>query len=145
MEVRRKGTERACRFRSKSSVLANSIVRTAPSRRIEGVAGSYRLNGKVAGFQLANYDRGRALIIDPTLTFSTYLGGSQTENQGQMAMDPAGNFYVTGNTFSTDFPVSKAAAQTAFASGPDAFVSKFNRPVQWCIQPTWAGAPRTSH
>lgn len=63
-----------------------------------------------------------------SLIYSTYLGGSGTENIADrcgVALDPAGNVYVTGDTQSDDFPVSNALRSTR---GPalDAYVSKIN-------------------
>jgi hypothetical protein len=42
----------------------------------------------------------RALIIDPILTYATYLGGASEESGRGIAVDPSGNAYVTGRTFS---------------------------------------------
>jgi hypothetical protein len=39
------------------------------------------------------------------LVYSTYLGGSQTEQDPQITLDPAGNAYILGDTTSHDFPV----------------------------------------
>src|SRR5262249_37643089 len=50
------------------------------------------------------YDATRPLIIDPVLVYSTYLGGSEWDVGKAVAMDAAGNTYVTGYTFSPDFP-----------------------------------------
>ena len=94
--------------------------------KLIAIAGGYRLRGRVAEFQLAEYDRRKALTIDPTLTYATYLGGSQVENQGKLALDQAGNAYVTGSTFSPDFPLSKTPAQATNAGATDVFVAKFN-------------------
>jgi len=59
------------------------------------------------------------------LVFSTYLGGSGNEEGRGIALDPAGNAYVTGVTFSTDFPVSAGGFQTGYAGGSfDAFIAK---------------------
>jgi len=65
------------------------------------------------------------------LVFSTYLGGSQDEddggNFGALAVDNAGaNFYVTGNTASSDFPTT-SPLQAANAGGNDAFVVKYSQ------------------
>ncbi|MGO9862510.1 MAG: SBBP repeat-containing protein [Terriglobales bacterium] len=74
------------------------------------VAGSFRqLADNKIGFAIGDYDHSRELVIDPLLTYSTYLGGSGTENLVQIAVDPSGLIYVAGSTNSTDFPVNIAA------------------------------------
>src|SRR5262249_49700493 len=62
------------------------------------------LGGNVVGLQVTGYDSADTLAIDPTLSFSTYLGGSGTDNGNGVAVDAAGNVYVTGSTTSTNFP-----------------------------------------
>ncbi len=59
----------------------------------------------VFGFEVAAYDRQHPLIIDPVLSYSTYLGGSGFDGGYGVALDPAGNIYVAGQTTSTDFPL----------------------------------------
>ena len=59
------------------------------------------------------------------LLWSTYLGGTGDESGRAIAVDAAGNVYVTGNTGSTDFPVTTGAHRVAFAGGvADGFVVK---------------------
>src|SRR5213079_193527 len=58
------------------------------------------------GFQVAAYDQSRPLVIDPTLVYSTYLGGSGDEQGLGIAVDTAGNAYVTGITGSANFPTT---------------------------------------
>jgi hypothetical protein len=60
------------------------------------------------GFQMATYDTTRPLIIDPVLTYSTYLGGSGEDEGFSIAVDRRGQAYVTGQTNSTDFPTQNA-------------------------------------
>jgi hypothetical protein len=55
--------------------------------------------------------------------WATYLGGSATEEAGDVAVDGSGNSYVRGKTWSANFPVL-AAAQPAFGGGVDMFVAK---------------------
>jgi hypothetical protein len=74
---------------------------------------------------VAPYDPSRPLIIDPVLVYSTYLGGSNTDRGISIALDGAGNAYVTGDTDSTDFPTT-AGAQTTSSGGFDVFVAKLN-------------------
>ena len=69
------------------------------------IAGSYRiLDRKNAAFTVAPYDRRKPLLIDPTLDFTTNFGGSSYDSPSGIAVDNAGNAYVTGETLSTDFP-----------------------------------------
>jgi hypothetical protein len=56
-------------------------------------------------FQIAPFDHSRPLIIDPVLSYSTYLGGTNLDYAYGIAVDSAGNAYVTGATDSLDFPV----------------------------------------
>jgi Beta-propeller repeat len=93
------------------------------------ISGDYVLkNAHQVSFQIAGYDVSKPLVIDPTLFYSTYLGGSSDDFGFGIAVDSAGNAYVTGNTCSTDFPTTPGAFQPANASAGciDAFVTKLN-------------------
>jgi hypothetical protein len=68
-----------------------------------------------------------ALSGSASLLYATYLGGSSgTDQASGIALDGAGNAYVTGFTFSTDFPKTSGAFQRTYGGGGDAFVAKFN-------------------
>ncbi|MBI3447301.1 MAG: SBBP repeat-containing protein [Acidobacteria bacterium] len=92
------------------------------------VVGRYVRKGKMAvGFEVAPYDRRQPLILDPVLAYSTYLGGSDTDEGHGIAVDSSGNAYVTGVTYSTDFPAFPATAfQTVLGGNRDAFVTKLD-------------------
>jgi hypothetical protein len=61
------------------------------------------------------------------LIYSTYLGGNGHDSDNSIAVDASGNAYVSGDTFSTDFPTTPGAFQTSFGTGSDhAFVTKLN-------------------
>jgi hypothetical protein len=85
-----------------------------------------RRGAREVGFALGAYDRSRPLVIDPALIYSTYLGGSAKETAGAIAADSLGYAYVTGTTFSTDFPVSNPAIASELYGGArsDVFVTK---------------------
>jgi YD repeat-containing protein len=61
-----------------------------------------------------------------SLASSTYLGGSSTERGLGVAVDSAGNTYITGGTVSTNFPLASSLQNTYNGGGEDAFVTKLN-------------------
>jgi len=77
------------------------------------VAGGYRLNNRKVGFLLGEYDAGLPLVIDPVLTYSTYLGQAARDIANDIAVDQAGNIYITGASFFS-------------SEGWNAFVAKLN-------------------
>lgn len=104
------------------------------------VKGKYVLGrGHEVGFQVAAYDTARPLIIDPTLVYSTYLGGSNLDDCWGIAVDSSGNAYVTGHTYSTDFPTTAGAFQTTFNGSIDAFVTKLNSSGTGLLYSTYLG------
>lgn len=54
-----------------------------------------------AGFTVGAYDRDLPLVIDPTLTYASFLGGSSFDEPRGVAVDGDGNAYVVGQTQST--------------------------------------------
>ncbi|MDR3569128.1 MAG: SBBP repeat-containing protein [Syntrophobacteraceae bacterium] len=76
------------------------------------------------GFHLGPYDRSAPLVVDPTIVYATYLGGSGDDNATGIAVDASGNAYVTGWTFPPDFPVTAGALQTGMNGAANAFVTK---------------------
>src|SRR5262249_14109338 len=79
------------------------------------------------GFRLGKYDRSKPLVIDPTLIYSTYLGGSISQTGRAITVDSSGNVYVAGETRSANFPKTAGAfGNTSVDYYSVAFVSKFN-------------------
>jgi hypothetical protein len=72
------------------------------------------------------------------LVYSTYLGGSGDDGAYGIAVDGSGNAYVTGYTFSTDFPTVNPL-QAANAGIRDAFVAKFNLIGSALVYSTYLG------
>jgi hypothetical protein len=78
------------------------------------VAGSYSVSGSSrVGFSVAAHDSAKALVIDPVLVYSTFLGGRSEEQAYGIAIDSIGNAFVTGITTSPDFPLATLGDLTA--------------------------------
>ena len=95
------------------------------------IEGSYTIqeNGTV-GFVVGEYDHRLPLVIDPTLVYSTYFGGSGTDEARGIVVDSTGNAYICGNTSSTVFPIFNALQPVfgggSFGGARDVFVTKFD-------------------
>ncbi len=101
------------------------------------VDGRFKLLSDTAyAFEVKGYQSQYALVIDPTLLYSTFLGGSAGEylddyyeQANGVAVDSSGNAYVTGFTYSHDFPTTTGAIEPTFSGnggGITAFVTKLN-------------------
>jgi len=104
------------------------------------VNGAFVAAGQEVRFRLGSYDRSKELVIDPVLSYATYLAGSSADYIGNttgpamgqgstqgIAVDSSGSAYVTGNTTSANFP-TKNAYQGGQAKGSNSsvFVTKFS-------------------
>jgi hypothetical protein len=91
------------------------------------------------GLAVGAYDRRLPLVIDPGLVYSTYLGGSGDDNGNAIAIDAAGNAYVTGVTMSSNFPTTAGAFDTSFNGAQDVFVTKLNAAGTTVLYSTYIG------
>ncbi|MCS1351717.1 SBBP repeat-containing protein [Mechercharimyces sp. CAU 1602] len=98
------------------------ITGTTLSRDFPVTRGAFQqeLKGTTAAFVTHLNDTGTSFL------YSTYLGGGMEDGGFGIAVDGASSAYVTGSTFSFDFPVTSGAFQTQLAGSSDAFVTKFN-------------------
>ena len=95
------------------------------------IHGGYDLSADgTVSFKVGKYDRHQPLIIDPVLSFSTYLGGSRLDIGWSIALDPAGNIYVAGETLSRNLVTTAGAFTPKYQGGNrgfgDAFVAKYD-------------------
>jgi len=109
----------------------------------EIIDGKFVLKGNLLTFEVASYDRTRPLVIDPTLAYSTYLGGSSEDDAGRIAVDASGNAYVTGITFSSDFPTTPGGVQTNTHGSGDVYISKLNAAGSGLVYSTYLGGSGT--
>ncbi len=114
------------------------VYQSSNGRQIE-IPSSYSLSGRNVAFHLAPYDPSLPLVIDPPITYLTYLGGSVFESVPNVQADGAGNAYVIGSTTSANFPVAGSFA--AFSSNVS-FVTKYNATGQ-VVYSTFLGITAT--
>ena len=134
---------------SGSMTIRRPVVYQEKKGRREQIAGSFQLlSADAVGFVTGKYDHARALVIDPVLVYSTYLGGSGASGNGDrgngIAVDAAGNAYVVGTTYSADFPVTLDAHQAVNLAaqaghGSTVFVSKLNATGTALVYSTYLG------
>ncbi len=87
-------------------------------------------DGTAYAIEVGAHDPARPLVIDPTLTWSSYLGGAVGPSGGydfgrDITSDAAGNLYVIGQTGCTDF-FTPGAFSTSYGGSGDVFVAKIN-------------------
>ncbi|MEW6736119.1 MAG: SBBP repeat-containing protein, partial [Acidobacteriota bacterium] len=106
------------------------------------VASQYLLTeNNLVGFRIGEYDTSQPLIIDPILSYSTYLGGSNDDIAYGMAVDDQGNVYLTGSTTSANFPTA-SPFQPACGGCPnanDTFITKINPAGNGLVFSTFLG------
>ena len=103
--------------------------------------------GREIGFEIAHYDTTKPLVIDPSLVYSTYLGGSGAgkgsniggDGGSAIAVDTAGNAYITGFTNSPDFPTTADAYQATYPGSSCTFVTKLNPSGTALVYSTYLG------
>ena len=102
--------------------------------------GRYRLlAGNQVGFEIPSFDRNKPLVIDPVLSYATYLGGSDYDYAYGVAVDSSGSAYVTGTTISADFPTASPLYGTRNGLNSDAFVTKMSADGSSLIYSTYLG------
>lgn len=117
---------------------APEIYQQVGSVRVK-IAGRYRLiTPHTVGFELGAYDTTRPLVIDPVISYCTYLGGSSPTDITSIALDSSANLYVTGWTSALDFPID-GAIYAANQGGDDIIVAKLNAAGTALIYATYIG------
>jgi hypothetical protein len=80
--------------------------------------------------------------LNPTgsaLAYSTYVGGPGEDTAHDIGVNPSGNAYITGRTFSTGFPTTADALQAALRGTADAFVTKLDSAGSALVYSTYFG------
>ena len=77
------------------------------------------------------------------LMYSTFLGGSETEEACDITIDSSGNSYITGYTFSSDFPITAGAYDVSFNGNKDVFITRLNHSGNIIEYSTFLGGNNT--
>lgn len=122
------------------------------------IRGGYKiLDAHTVSFVVGNYNHSLPLIIDPTLAFSTYFGGTRVETAWSVALGADGSIYVGGQTMSKRFskkgpkynPFSTDGAyQETFAGGKligDGFLAKFDSTGTNLVYLTYLGSTKDDY
>jgi len=125
--------------------LALAVAPTTGDVYVAGVADSTNLPGTVGGAQSAKGGSLDAFVarLNGSLTAleqATYLGGSGDDQAEALAIEPTtGDVYVTGDTFSRDFPGTSGGAQSALGGSVDGFVARLSADLTTLDQATYLG------
>jgi len=136
------------------AVFEKPVVYQMDGERRAHIEGSFAVRGNQVRFEIGRYDHSKELIIDPVLTYVTYLAGTGNDEIGQstgpgilkngssqgIAIDAAGSVYVTGRTTSSDLPTKNPYEAThSKGSAPSAFVTKFSPDGSSLVYSTYIG------
>jgi len=99
--------------------------------------------GRNVEFKVGKHDPSRSLVIDPTLAYSTYVGGSLIDGANGIAVAPDDSAFITGETYSADYPVVDALSPKNTAGSEVAFVSKISPDGSALLYSTYLGCGGT--
>ncbi len=98
----------------------------------------YQINKNTYSFRVEDYDPDYELIIDPFLA-STFMGDGGNDWGNAIAVDESGNVFITGYSWSDNFPTTAGSYSEAFNGVKDAFVSKFDNDLSTLLVSTFLG------
>jgi hypothetical protein len=114
------------------------IYQNAADGKRREVKGTYVVKGTEISFKLNGFDARKPLVIDPVLTYSTFLGSTGDEAAFDIAVDSQGSAYVTGRTNVSTFPTTAGAFKTTNQSG-GVIVTKLNPTGTALVYSTYLG------
>lgn len=92
------------------------------------------------GFSIGEYEASQSLVIDPIINYSSYIGGSRETTVAGVSIDEEGNAYITGKTYSLDFPIlSPSLAPSTILENAAAFVTKISSDGTELLYSTYLG------
>ena len=138
--------ELTLRTKTGDLTLRSPVVYQEVSGQRKTIPATYELakNNQIK-FQIGSYDKSEPLVIDPVIEYSAVFGGSQEDIVSSIALDSAGDAYVAGATYSTDFPLADPYQSSWTSVSPSsstaAVVSKLNPSGMAFLYSTYLGGP----
>jgi hypothetical protein len=124
-------------------VVSSSAGSPAGTHGLSKVEGHYALEAhNRVRFELGPYDYSRPLVIDPVLSYATYVGGSGGDVGYAIAVDTSLDAYVAGVTNSSNFP-TQTAYQGGYKGNGDCFVFKINSTGTALLYSTFLGGSQS--
>lgn len=115
------------------------IIYQMDGREEHQIQGRFRLiDNNTVGFEVGSYNENLPLVIDPTLVYSTFVGGSGAGEGRNIAIDNAGSAYITGFTTSTNYPL-QGPVDPLSTGYNEAFVTKLNPAGDGLVYSTYLG------
>jgi hypothetical protein len=116
------------------------VYQKRPSGEIVKIDSRYRIaKDRTVRVDVGDYDRSGRLVVDPTITYTAYLTGSQTDWAVVVGHDSQGNIYMAGNTWSVDFPVTADSLQTTEGGNQDVWVMEITPSTSTITYCTYLG------
>jgi len=108
----------------------------------QSVPVKYVLAGKHSvRLEVGSYDRAQTLVVDPVLSYSTYVGGGSIDGANAIAVASDNTAFIAGQTFSVDFPA--AHSLNSYSGSGDAFATKLSADGSTVLYSTYLGGART--
>jgi hypothetical protein len=99
-----------------------------------------KISSNTYGFIIPYYNSEKLLIIDPVvLSYSTLISGSRSDSGHDICIDRSGNVYVTGSTYSNDFPMVNPYYPIGEITYGDIFVCKLSSDGSTLLYSTYVG------
>jgi len=134
--IQKPGRGEPCPYNVTNVGAALAVAHDANGTPTGAIESHFILEHNRVGFKVGKYDKRKVLVIDPTLLWGTYFGGSGDEWAGVVAVDDSNNVYITGQTTSPSNIATSGAYETSYiagisnssftCSGGNVYLAKFN-------------------